>query len=327
MAAHHLPRLPVLLFVFLAVHVPASHGDPALLPTTYDDSMCSDSIMCGRVSITYPFYLSNAMRETANYSGSYSCGYTDLNITCQGEGPSATPVIRLSGESYTVQDISYDSRSIILADSDVLVGGSCPAVRHNITFDEVWLYNTSSDGDLTFYFGCASLDPALLGGLDKYQIDCKGFKSPVPGGGVAFVFTSVDHEKAQQYNLASRCEEVVSVLVNGDVLKDMAGNWTNFTSGGYGYLLKQGFELNWSRMATDQCSLCEQSGGKCSYSQNMTFLGCLCHNGKVTYPYCNSTAPSSSVPLPYYLSSALYKPRWLTNKQSKLRKKTTSSST
>ncbi|RCV26846.1 hypothetical protein SETIT_5G278000v2 [Setaria italica] len=174
--------------------------------------------------------------------GYYSCGYTDLKISCQGEGASVIPVIRLGGENYTVQDISYESGidgyKVILADSDVLVGGNCPAVRHGVTFDDV----------------------------------------PVPGGGVAFVFTPDDHDKAQEHDLAADCKEVVSVLVKSEVLMDMARD-----------VLKQGFELSWSRITMDQCPLCE----KCSYSQNKTFLGCLCSNRKVGYPDCRPTNDES----------------------------------
>lgn len=99
--AAHLPRLPVLRFVFLAVHVPASHGDPAPPLTTYDDSMCPESSRCGDVSIKYPFYLSNTIRYIADYSYNtpYACGYTDMEISCQGNGPTGTPVIRLDSES------------------------------------------------------------------------------------------------------------------------------------------------------------------------------------------------------------------------------------
>jgi hypothetical protein len=36
--------------------------------------------------ISYPFYLPNATTETTDYGYNYSCGYTDLKISCQGEG-------------------------------------------------------------------------------------------------------------------------------------------------------------------------------------------------------------------------------------------------
>jgi hypothetical protein len=294
--AAHLPRLPFLLFVFLAVHAPACHGDPAQLLNNYDDSMCSESFMCGSVNITYPFYLSNEIRETSDYIiGNYSCGYTDLNITCQGEGASATPVIRLGGENYTIQDISYggDTPTVILADSDVLVGGSCPAV-HNISFDGKWLRNSNSNDNLTFYFGCYAPETPVPRELEKYQINCNGSQRPVPGGGVAFVLTTDDHDKAQEYAFSTHCEEVVSMPVKPEVMVEVARNWTNFTRGAYGYVLKQGFELEWRRIETDQCPLCEQSGGKCSYSQNKIFLGCLCSDRRVSYTDCG---PSKSLTL------------------------------
>jgi hypothetical protein len=74
--------------------------------------------------------------------------------------------------------------------------------------------------------------------LEKYQIDCNGFQSVFPGGGVAFVLTPDDHQKAQEDALSSHCKEVVSVLVKTDVLMEMARNLTNFTSGACGYVLK-----------------------------------------------------------------------------------------
>jgi len=153
--AAHLPRLPfILLFVFLAVHIAAAHGDPALLPTTYDASMCRESSMCGNVSIKYPFYLSTTVRHIPgyNYNTPYSCGYTDLMISCQYERPNETPVIFLGSGKYTVLNISYDTNTILLADSDVFFGGSCPVVHHDLSFDNLWLRNTSSNDNLTLAF-------------------------------------------------------------------------------------------------------------------------------------------------------------------------------
>ncbi|CAL4955037.1 unnamed protein product [Urochloa decumbens] len=536
--AHHLPRLPILLFVFLAVHVPASHCNPTLLPTTYDDSICSDSFMCGSVSISYPFYLSNETRETADYSGYYYCGYTDLEISCKDEGPNETPAIFLGGDEYTVLNISYggNSPTVILADSDVLVGGSCPAVRHGVTFDEAPAHSGSDevyqarerlpcqqDGESSSMHGGRQPayplqdDDALLSGQLLHQnapnekevnviqamftlhakvlqeaiqslFNCsakgstRGMISTIssllhdyiekacdmaamlgslkatlppenealPSGGAvmqsclagaasipardAFArilsvlpttstlatptalddtsIAAVEHvlrrieqatEVTEPYQgpLPSSpiCNTEMQPMVNENVfdtslnigaehdqsvpintpastthpaeisattatndddgipqgsravsgianffttpslsvlqppsaqraptptptcsigtlpqnnnnniqVNKMASNWTNFTSGGYGCLLKQGFELEWSRITTDQCYRCEQSGGKCSYSQNnsqnKTFLGCLCSNRKVAYPDCSSkgasasTAPASSKPL------------------------------
>ena len=79
-------------------------------------------------------------------------------------GPKATPAIILRGHHYTVLDIFYDSKSIILADSDVLHGGSCPVVLHDLSFDKLWLQNTSSNENLTFYFGCYTSRSSWCGG-------------------------------------------------------------------------------------------------------------------------------------------------------------------
>jgi hypothetical protein len=287
--AAHLPRFPVLLFFFLAVHVAAAHGDPAPLPTTYDGSMCPESSSCGNVSIRYPFYLSSTTRNITNYNT--SCGYTDLEIICQDEGPTGTPVIFLGVDEYTILNISYDSNTIILADSDVLVGGSCPAVGHGVSFNKMWLHNTSSNDNLTFYFNCYSTRShgvALPPDLIPYKIGCN-LMSPYADG-ASFVFAPDDHDKAKEHALDQdgRCKEVVSVPVRSEVL--MARNQSVLVTGGYAEVLRYGFELEWNRATTDHCDLCEQSGGKCAYSQKREFMSCLCSNGKVGDPECRPTS-------------------------------------
>jgi hypothetical protein len=82
----------------MASHAP--FAGPLLPLTTYDDSMCLESFRCGGVDIAYPFYLSNAIRATPDYTSNYSCGYTDLKIFRQDEGKTKTPILRLEGESY-----------------------------------------------------------------------------------------------------------------------------------------------------------------------------------------------------------------------------------
>jgi hypothetical protein len=53
-------------------------------------------------------------------------------------------------------------------------------------------------------------------------------------------------------------------------------------------------------MTTDKCLSCEQSGGKCAYSENKKYLGCLCSNSKASYPDCR---PSKSPTLHILLHS------------------------
>ncbi|CAD6237359.1 unnamed protein product [Miscanthus lutarioriparius] len=311
--AANLPRLPVLLFIFLDVHVPSTHGDPPL-PSTYDVSMCSESTWCGsveihypnglartgarppspRVEIHYPFYLANATETIADYSGNiFSCGYTDLSISCKLEGQTWIPTIRLDGDDYTVENISYhyDHQTILLVDSDVLggAGGDCPAVRHE--------HSSSYNDNLTFLFGCDRRGP-VPPEFDAYKINCTQFKSPPGAGpGDSFVVIMIDeHDRYLEQELATNCGNtmVVSVPVRGDVLMAASYTKSNFTSGGYGDVLKRGFELEWSRITEDGCHLCEASNGQCAYSQHRDFLGCLCDGGKVGSPDCKHIVPATA---------------------------------
>jgi hypothetical protein len=293
--AAHLPRLPVLLLVLLAAHVvsTSTRAEP-LLPSTYNVSMCSESFWCGGVEIRYPFYLANA---TADYSGSYySCGYTDLSVSCEleVEGPPTTwtPTIRLGGDNYTVKNILYDYHTISLADSDVLGGGECPVVRHNVSFDETWLHNASAFNNLTFFFGCHWGPRDTLPEFAGYNISCDGFSTPTISGGGSFVFKTEDLDEQEEQDFASHCDEVFSVPVGSEALR--ATDTFSLSRYGYGELLRQGFELEWNRTSEDQCGQCEgsSSGGRCAYNQKREFLGCLCSGGKAGNPFCK---PSSKV--------------------------------
>jgi hypothetical protein len=288
-------------FVFLVAHFPASDGTP-LLPPTYDVSMCVDSqtFWCGGVEIHYPFYLANA---TAYHGAPFSCGYTDLKIACKNDRGTQTPVIRLGRHDYTVQNIFYNNNSLLLADADVLRGGDCPRVRHNVSFDdEAWLlHNTSSHDNLTFFYGCFSKPPSGGGGdphqplgfdAEKYRVDCTGLGNP-RGAGVSFVFAADELDKDQEHELAAHCVDIVTVPVRSDVL--MASDPSMLARGGYGDVLRRGFELAWTRSTKDQCYRCENSGGRCAYGHGKNYLGCLCR-GKVGDPYCKNSGASTVYP-------------------------------
>ena len=77
--------------------------------------------------------------------------------------------------------------------------------------------------------------------------------------------THADPPLLSTYNV-SMCSDC------GDVLMAASYNKSNLTSGGYGGVLKRGFELEWSRITEDGCHLCEASNGQCAYSQNREFI-------------------------------------------------------
>uniref|UniRef100_A0ACD5W0G8 Uncharacterized protein n=1 Tax=Avena sativa TaxID=4498 RepID=A0ACD5W0G8_AVESA len=275
--AHHLPRLLVLLF--LGAHV--SHGSHLLL-TAYDDSMCSESFRCGGVDIKYPFYLSNATRAAPEHTSNFSCGYTDLNISCLAEGKTGTPVLHLDEYSYIILNISYDNHTIILRDADLLRGNDvCPRVSHNVSFGQEWLNYADSFDSLAFFFDCyTKRGDDMPRGLQDYQINCKGFSSP----GVSFVLSSEKVIVSKEYELAYHCTDYFLAPVHEDAL---LRSDPPVLPSQYGVLLRRGFELEWKTEQT--CYPCEQSGGRCSYSENKEFLGCFCSGGKVEAQVCNSS--------------------------------------
>jgi hypothetical protein len=289
----HLLRLLILLF--LAVHV-----SPLPL-TTYDESMCSKTFRCGGVDIAYPFYLSNATQATPDYASNYSCGYTDLKIFCQGEGKAMAPILELDGKSYTILHIFYHNSTIILADTEVLGGNACPRVSHDVSFGRDWLNYTDSFDSLRFFYDCypasESEDDQPPHDLETYKITCRGFNSnrpPGSGDGVSFVFTSDSEERKlyQEYKLADHCNENFVVPVHEDVLQ---GSGQLVLPMAYGAVLKRGFELGWNQStAQPWCHLCEQSGGRCSYSEKKEFLGCLCSGGKVEAQDCNGSGATTA---------------------------------
>ena len=122
----HLPPHSLVL-LFLAVHVfLASHGSPLPPSSAYNDSVCSESIKCGGVDIRYPFYLSNSTEAAPDYT-SYSCGYTDLKIFCQGEGKTAIATLQLGRDklhNYNFQNIFYENHAIILRDTEALLAAA-----------------------------------------------------------------------------------------------------------------------------------------------------------------------------------------------------------
>uniref|UniRef100_J3L325 Wall-associated receptor kinase galacturonan-binding domain-containing protein n=1 Tax=Oryza brachyantha TaxID=4533 RepID=J3L325_ORYBR len=293
----HLPRLLPFFLLLLGVHASVCRGSPTTpLPSTHSTSICPKSgIKCGTVDISYPFYLSNATGETNDYNR-FSCGYTDLKISCIWDGKNDTPIIQLGGDNYTVLDIRYDTFTVVLADTDALRGGNCPRVRHGFNFgqDHKWLEYTGSLDNLTFFFGCdpALVDPPLAGGIDKYQIKCTDFNNS-PSTGPSFVFTKEELYSLPYYESLSKTWKCQNVTVPIDGRNPLLrSNQATLPSGGYGEVLKKGFELAWNSNKDEQCFWCQRSQGQCAYSQNKTLLGCVCPDGNLRPPNKDCNAPN-----------------------------------
>ncbi|KAG2617731.1 LEAF RUST 10 DISEASE-RESISTANCE LOCUS RECEPTOR-LIKE PROTEIN KINASE-like 1.2 isoform X2 [Panicum virgatum] len=247
----------------------------------YNASACRPSVPCGgSVEVHYPFFLASADMaiDADGYTAHSYCGYPGMAVACDG----GRATLWLEDSNYTVLAIDYDKHTVTVADADVLDGGGCPRVKHNVSVPvETWLnLSTTANDDLAFYFGCvftaATAPPPPIP-----PINCSGFPKR---DGVSYVAALNDVPPKALWPRA--CKEVVVAPVLKELLLGSDdGYLLRLNSDGYGKLLERGFQLTWDPSA-GPCFLCEDSGGQCSYNQSGEFIGCLCSDGRVRNPAC-----------------------------------------
>ena len=247
----------------------------------YNPSACRPSVPCGgSVEVRYPFFLASADMaiDADGYTAHSYCGYPGMAVACDG----GRATLRLKDSNYTVLAIDYDKHTVTVADADVLDGGGCPRVKHNVSVPvETWLnLSTTANVNLAFYFGCA-FTAATPPPPPIPPINCSGFPEP---DGVSYVAAQDDVPPKEPWPRA--CKEVVVAPVLKDRLVS-SEYLPRLNSDGYGKLLKQGFQLTWDPSA-GPCFVCEGSGGQCSYNQRGEFTGCLCSDGGVRRTECGN---------------------------------------
>ncbi|KQJ85871.1 hypothetical protein BRADI_4g02168v3 [Brachypodium distachyon] len=293
-----MPQLYHRLLLLVAAWLAVSGGKPtAAAGAVYSSSpsMCHKSFKCGdNVDIRYPFYLSNQSKvlDAMAYSHSqHYCGYPDMAIICDQRG-TATATLQLGGGSnYTVLAINYGNMTISLADADF-----CPRVRRNVTFPPVNSFETTytlqlAIDYLSFFYDCAftsTFTPAVPAAVPWpvgiIPINCSSFEE---GPSPAFLVPQLDTPEGDW--LIQACKEVYVLPVLGDELF-RPEYYSRLGSGGYGQVLKQGFQLNWIGPKGDMaCHQCELSNGQCTYDRATGgFLGCLCSDGRMRNPNCGA---------------------------------------
>ncbi|KAF2951749.1 hypothetical protein DAI22_01g285900 [Oryza sativa Japonica Group] len=262
------------LLPLLLVLVAASHGDAS--GDTYDTSMCLQKpTTCGNVSISYPFYFATKTKDINGSSNSY-CGYPGLAIDCDD----GKPILQLNGtEKYKVNYINYGSiTNVSLADLEVVDDSSgCPRVDHNVTIPQIsWLFFSGISVDYLVFFLRCSFTTFAPKPANFNPIACGSFINLTRP---SFVFPD---ELVPPGNWSQLCEETFEVPVLKYQLMEMDSNGNAWNNSGYAQVLRQGFQLsvNESRRPPN-CSQCEESQGRCGYSQAGEFIGCLCPNGRV----------------------------------------------
>lgn len=294
-------KLCLRLLPLLLVLVAASHGDAS--GDTYDTSMClEEPTTCGNVSISYPFYFSDKTGYINGSSNSY-CGYPGLAIDCDD---GKAPILQLNGaEKYKVNYINVGSiTNVSLVDQEVVDDSSgCPRVDHNVTFAQgSWLFFPAgmSLDYLVFFLGCSF--PNLF--LPPENID------PITCSFIGLIGPSyvLPKDQVPPGSWSQFCQKIYEVPVVKYQSMDPKGD--AWRKGGYGQVLRQGFPLsvNDSRRPPN-CTQCEESKGRCGFSQDGEFIGCLCPNGRVRSVRCSASDLTTGKPFVSRFALYLQRPK------------------
>uniref|UniRef100_A0A0D9V4D0 Protein kinase domain-containing protein n=1 Tax=Leersia perrieri TaxID=77586 RepID=A0A0D9V4D0_9ORYZ len=246
----------------------ASHGDAS--GDTYETSMClQESTTCGNISIRYPFYFSDKTREINGSSNSY-CGYPGLAIDCDD----GKLTLQLNGaDKYKVNNISYGSiTNVSLVDRDFVdYSSGCTKVDHNVTTPPAsWLFFPDMSVEyLVFFLGCSFMN---LPRKNTDPITCRFI-------GLAGQSYVIPKDQVLPGNWSQFCNQIFEVpVLKYQPVDPNSDAWRN---GGYGQVLRQGFQLSWNDTGRPpNCTQCEESKGRCGFNQNGEFLSCLCPNGR-----------------------------------------------
>uniref|UniRef100_A0A0E0C6E9 Wall-associated receptor kinase galacturonan-binding domain-containing protein n=1 Tax=Oryza meridionalis TaxID=40149 RepID=A0A0E0C6E9_9ORYZ len=260
----------------------------------------NETTTCGDVSIRYPFYFSDKTGYINGSSNSY-CGYPGLAIDCDD----GKPILQLNGaEKYKVNYINVGSiTNVSLVDQEVVDDSSgCPRVDHNVTFAQgSWLFFPAgmSLDYLVFFLGCSF--PNLF--LPPENID------PITCSFIGLIGPSyvLPKDQVPPGNWSQFCKTFEVPVVKYQQMDPKGDAWRK---GGYGQVLRQGFLLsvNDSRRPPN-CTQCEESKGRCGFSQDGEFIGCLCPNGRVRSLRCSASDLTTGKPFVSRFALYLQRPK------------------
>uniref|UniRef100_A0ACD5VGV8 Uncharacterized protein n=1 Tax=Avena sativa TaxID=4498 RepID=A0ACD5VGV8_AVESA len=256
--------LPVLLLPALLLFAMA-HGYPPA---------CSNAT-CGDLTIAYPFWL--------NSSSASSCGYPGLGLAC--ENNTTLLLVDQSHHRYRVSGIDYDTHTVSLVDDAQAFNNttSCPLLHSNLTIDPSSpLQLTSSDSNITFFYNCTK------NGSWPSAVELSGCPESNKS---SYVFTG-DGYAGEAYEYGCEAAVVAPVL---DTRKESMAEVP--LERRYADVLMGGFELNYSPHS-EQCGVCERSGGWCGYRHKQTngWMGftCFCDGGPTT-DQCGSLGKTATI--------------------------------
>ncbi|CAL4955064.1 unnamed protein product [Urochloa decumbens] len=273
-------RLPLPLL--LALLVAALRGVPCS-GDSYNSSMCLKPQLCGGVSISYPFYLSDETGVLLGNDSSY-CGYPGLGIKCDGGNQA---VLELVGEKYIISSINYTGglAAVTVVDKEVLDEEACLRVDHNVTLPPGFtIPNTSVVDYIDFFLDCY-FGPEFIGQRpdDSSAITCSNFIGPK----LSFVFLSENVPFRDTNWWQGRCQEVFQV----PVLKGSLGQGDPQDDPGWMKAMALALRLPLPLLLAILVAACRGDGD--SYNTSICELqASSCGKVKIKYPFylSNETA-------------------------------------
>lgn len=221
---------------------------------------CNISRSCGNgLIIKYPFYIKNQQQPY--------CGYPGFRLSCNNKG---NPVLKLPGNNndLVVHEIFYYNQSILLSHDS---NNSCIDVHEirNLSLPENQFKFAPNQSEIFLFPNCKN--SSQKGFLQRYKVGGGGRGRAnvcMSGGGSKQndTFVAVFKDNPNLGNVSRECGEGVAVTVDYKYHGDDDDMIT-------GEIIGRGFMLNW---IAGNCSVCEQSGGKCGFNETTYQFKCFC---------------------------------------------------
>eukprot|EP00258_Populus_trichocarpa_P051020 XP_024467039.1 LEAF RUST 10 DISEASE-RESISTANCE LOCUS RECEPTOR-LIKE PROTEIN KINASE-like 1.2 isoform X2 [Populus trichocarpa] len=235
------PIINLFIVTFFLLAKKASCTDPQFLACNPES--CSDG-----QSISFPFHIQGVQPDY--------CGYPGFSISCNDKGK---PVFNLSNNEYIIHEIYYQNQSLRVSNAAVFgKSPSCTPQIQNISLDDGRFHRSSNSKDLFLLYNCNSTLLSNNSELLNYKVDCHGENETVR------TLAMLEDDPLLGSTL-DKCR--TRVLAPVDVYRG-----ENVGTEGM-LLLERGFVLNWT--ASD-CSICEESGGKCGFDTATYHFQCFC---------------------------------------------------
>ncbi|KAJ3700847.1 hypothetical protein LUZ61_004552 [Rhynchospora tenuis] len=210
--------------------------------------------MCGNLSIAYPFWISDL-------HPSY-CGYSNLEIDCQGRKP---VLVDSYERSYYLKHVFYENNSFVAISSifENAIGG-CYIPEFNVSIGLGPFEISKTNKVLLFFYDCTNLQPPSA---DYLHVTCNTNQSQSANDSFVRLYET---DKYAPGDLLSNCT----------ISKRPVLGWNAQPVNKYMSLMKDGYLLE---LKVASCTDCKASNGVCGFNTSTHAFMCICSNG-TTYP-------------------------------------------